>query len=341
MNPRALALAVVTLACVAGATTYALASGGAGPKVAAGLPVAAPASRAAPGAPVPAPSSGSILIVGADPTKLDTLGGIAVVPGKRLGTRRFVPRPDLRCVRIHFGGRRGICLTWGGGFGSLYSARLLDANFNVTGKIALDGAPSRARVSPDGRYAAATTFVSGHSYSEPGGFATRTLLIDMEGGSVIADLEKFTVLRDGERVDAPDVNFWGVTFARDSNRFYATMATGGMTYLIEGDVAARSARTLRENVECPSLSPDGTRIAYKKLVGLDANGGRTWNLHVVDLRTMRDTAIADRAPVDDQAEWLGERILYNKGDDVWAAPSDGTGVPTLLLAGALSPAVVG
>ena len=38
-------------------------------------------------------------------------------------------------------------------------------------------------------------------------------------------------------VTAVDVNFWGVTFARDSDRFYATMATGGKTYLIEGSVS--------------------------------------------------------------------------------------------------------
>jgi hypothetical protein len=70
-------------------------------------------------------------------------------------------------------------------------------------------------------------------------------------------------------VDAPNVNFWGITFARDSDRFYATMATGGRvaeiganggTHLIEGSVAARTAKVIHDNVECPSLSPDGTRI---------------------------------------------------------------------------------
>ena len=44
-----------------------------------------------------------------------------------------------------------------------------------------------------------------------------------------------------------DFNFWGVTFARDGNRFYATLGTGGKTYLVEGDVAARqAARPARE-----------------------------------------------------------------------------------------------
>ena len=54
------------------------------------------------------------------------------------------------------------------------------------------------------------------------------------------------------------------------------MATGGKTYLIEGSVAERTARVLHENVECPSLSPDGTRIAYKSRTDSD---DVPWRLH--------------------------------------------------------------
>ncbi len=85
-------------------------------------------------------------------------------------------------------------------------------------------------------YGATTTFVSGHSYAEPGKFSTQTTLIDMRRGKRIADLESFRVTNGGRRVDAPDVNFWGVTFARNADRFYATLAYGGHTHLIEGSV---------------------------------------------------------------------------------------------------------
>ena len=56
----------------------------------------------------------------------------------------------------------------------------------------------------------------------------------MTGDTVVASLEQFRVTHRGRTIDAPDVNVWGVTFARDSDRFYATLATGGETYLIEG-----------------------------------------------------------------------------------------------------------
>lgn len=216
-------------------------------------------------------------------------------------------------------------------------ALVLDERLRVRHTLPLSGAASRARVSTDGRYGSVSTFVSGHSYATPGRFSTATTLIDMASGKKIANLEQFEVTHDGKVIDAPDVNFWGVTFTKDSDRFYATVATGGKTYLIEGSVSSRTARTLRENVECPSLSPDGTRIAFKKLVGDEG----TWRIHVLDLATMRDTALADDRTVDDQVEWLDDRlVLYGASQQVWATPADGTGKPELYLAQAESPAVL-
>ena len=121
----------------------------------------------------------------------------------------------------------GICVARSRSLLGAYEAQLLAADGRVRHKVALCGIPSRARVSPDGRYGATTTFVTGHSYAAPGEFSTQTLLIDMRRGETIADLESFTVSRAGRVVDAADVQFWGVTFARDSDRFYATLATGG------------------------------------------------------------------------------------------------------------------
>ena len=172
----------------------------------------------------------------------------------------------------------------------------------------------------------------------PGSFSTQTTLIDLATGSKIADLEHFTVLRGSRQVTAIDVNFWGVTFARDSDRFYATLATGGKTYLIRGSVRERLARVIHENVECPSLSPDGTRIAYKK-----RSGSRTapWRLTVLDLATMRETPLSEQRSVDDQAEWLDNgRVLYAVDGAVWVARADGTGEPRRFIARADSPAAV-
>ena len=243
----------------------------------------------------------------------------------------------LACARVHYAAGRGLCLTSDNPLAPL-RVRLLGRDLGVRAELELKGAPSRARVSPDGRYGTVTAFVSGHSYADPGGFSTQTTLIDMESGSAIEDVEEFDVTRDGKSFRSIDFNFWGVTFdPDDSNVFYASLGTGGKTYLVRGDVSARTAEVLRENAECPSLSPDGTRLVYKKRD--DDSGG--WRYHVLDLASGRETPLAEGRPIDDQAEWLDEqRVLYRLGLDVWVVPADGSGEPRLFLRGADSPAVV-
>ena len=147
---------------------------------------------------------------------------------------------------------------------------MLGPDGRVRHKVGLDGVPSRTRVSADGRYGATTTFVTGDSYAKPGEFSTRTLIIDMRRGESIADLETFTVSRDGSRRAMPPTCSSGASRSRAT----ATASTrrwrpAGKTYLIAGQVSTRTARVIHDNVECPSLSPDGTRIGYKKLVGSD------------------------------------------------------------------------
>jgi hypothetical protein len=196
-------------------------------------------------------------------------------------------------------------------------------------------------VSSDGRYAAYTIFVTGHSYAA-GKFSTRTAPIDMAEGREIAELEQFVVWRDGKIIRAQDFNFWGVTFAKDSTRFYATLATGGTPYLVEGDIASRTVRVLYTHVECPSLSPDNTRIAFKRLTDYG------WRIHILDLATMTDTPlVAEARSVDDQVEWLDDHhILYTPmvdapiGENVWRLATDGSEPPRLLLSQAYSPVVV-
>ena len=237
---------------------------------------------------------------------------------------------------MYFAAGRGLCLVPNRLF-TAYRARIFDRSFRPRGEVSLEGIPSRARVSPDGRYGATTVFVAGDSYAD-GEFSTRTNIIDMQRATSLGNLEEFEVPPDGNRIRSPDFNFWGVTFARQSDRCYATLATKGRTYLVEGSIATRRMRVLHENVECPSLSPDNTRVAFKKLI--NRNRG-SWRLHVLDLRTMTETPLAETRSVDDQAEWLENgRILYGLDRDVWVVRADGSGSPRKLLSRALSPAVV-
>ncbi|WP_328666298.1 TolB-like translocation protein [Streptomyces sp. NBC_00322] len=256
------------------------------------------------------------------------------------GRRTSAPR---ECLRFHAAAGTGICLRATRGVVPGHEAVLLDAELRPVRTFQVSGIPTRARVSPSGRLVAWTVFVSGDSYAG-GAFSTRTAVYDTRTGALQPDLEKFTVLKDGRRRRAADHNFWGVTFAADDNRFYATLATGGRTFLVEGDLAARTLRTLRENVECPSLSPDGTRIAFKKRVA-GAGADTPWRLYVLDLRTGRETALAEHRGVDDQALWLdGRSLLYalpgDFGADLWSVPADGSGKARLVVRSGTSPAVV-
>jgi WD40-like Beta Propeller Repeat len=245
---------------------------------------------------------------------------------------------SLRCGRVYFAGGRGLCLAGGRGFAALQRVLVLDSKLRVRHELKLPGIPSRARVSPDGRYGSVTMFVTGHAYSAAGAFSTQTTLIDLVRGAKLADLEAFSVTDHDKVVTAVDRNFWGVTFARDGDTFYATLATGGRTHLIKGSIRDRRAYTLRANVECPSLSPDGTRLAYKKRV---RGGSSPWRLHVLELATMRDTALAESRSIDDQAEWLDDgTVLYGADGAIWSVPADGGGHPQRLMAAADSPAVV-
>ncbi|WP_436496077.1 TolB family protein [Actinokineospora sp. HUAS TT18] len=220
---------------------------------------------------------------------------------------------------------------------------VFDAAMAEQKSIPLTGFPNRLRVSASGRMVSWTVFVGGHSYATSG-FSTRTGILDTQTGQVTDSLEEYAVTIDGVRVQAADVNFWGVTFTADDNRFYATMSTGGKRYLIEADHATRTARTLTTNVECPSLSPDGKRIAYKSAV--DADPAKGWRLSVMDLATLKSTPLAETRSVDDQPAWLDDTtVAYSLQrddgvNDVWSVPADGSGQPQLTVEGANSPAAV-
>lgn len=240
---------------------------------------------------------------------------------------------ELSCERISFDGGAGICLERGVlDLTSRVSATVFGPDFKARYSVPIDGLyGSRTRVSPDGRYGAYTTFVEGHSYTDVS-FSTATEIMSLADGGKLGNLETWTVTRDGQAFSAPDFNFWGVTFTRDGKRFYATLSTGGQIFLLEGDIAARTMRVLASDIECPALSPDETRVAFKKRSGL-----ASWRLHVYDLRSGAVTALAETDTVDDQAAWLDDaQILYGKiaADaaprvDTWVVNADGSGKPRL------------
>lgn len=257
---------------------------------------------------------------------------VAVAPVEAPSQRTFT---GLTCERVYYAAGRGLCLTPRPNvLGPEVNAQIFGPDFRPNGSVRLDGINSRARISANGRYGAATTFVTGHSYLDKG-FSTHTALIDMRSATLISDLEKFHVTRDGKRFKEIDFNFWGVTFTRNDRVFYATLSTGGKIYLVEGDVASRRAKVVADGVECPSLSPDETRLAFKLRVG---DG---WRLHVLDLQTGRQTPLAETRSVDDQVEWLDDnRIIYGYISDIWVVQADGSGEPELYVPNALSPTVV-
>ncbi len=253
----------------------------------------------------------------------------------------------LSCERVSFSAGRGICLHSESTFLGLfkaYTALFLDDAFKPRGTaMKLEGKPSRTRVSADGKFGAFTVFVFGDGYSAD--FSTRTLIVDMASGSRRADVEAFSSVRNGEPFAARDFNFWGVTFAPDSDTFYASLRTAGKTYLVRGALAARTFTVLRENVECPSLSPDGRRLAFKKFVGPDPGA---WRIAILDVATMQERLVeGETRHVDDQMEWLdNERILYavprrtTSSSDIWVAGVDGATAARVFLPLAESPIVI-
>ena len=241
----------------------------------------------------------------------------------------------------------GICLRADLGIIPKYEAMIFDSTFTVQHQFDIAGQPSRTQLSRDGRYAAYTVFVTGHSYAE-GAFSTRTAIVDTATGAELGELEQFTITKDGKAIANQDFNFWGVTFTDDSNRFYATLGTGGEFYLVEGDVAAQTAHVVTTDIECPSLSPDGTRLAYKVRHD-DGFGLVTWTLAVIDLKTMTRVDLTETRNVDDQVAWLdNDTVMYGVDDahsfspqtDVYTVPANGSGEPTLLVEAAWSPVVL-
>jgi hypothetical protein len=271
-------------------------------------------------------------------TAAGSSGRVATVSRADAGGVRTVG--SLACNRVYAAAGRGICLRPDGPLAT-YQLAVLDDHLRVTDTYPLVGVPNRARVSPNGHVLAWTVFVTGDSYNG-GRFSTRVGMLNVATGETVDTLETYAVTVDGRPYRSVDLNFWGVTFA-DDRHFYATMSTAGHRYLVAGDITTQTVRTIADNVECPSLSPDHTRIAFKEAVG--GNPARGWRLTVLDLATLRRSHLAETRSVDDQAAWYdNDTVMYgirrDRSSDVWSVPADGTGTPRMLIPDAESPAAL-
>jgi hypothetical protein len=271
-----------------------------------------------------------------------TFGKLAAVPLADPAGRRSVS--DLACDRVFATATTGICLTAERGALINYHEDLLNAQMVPVRQLPLGGIPSRARLSSDTSLVATTVFVTGHSYATMG-FSTETRIFDQKTNHDYGNLEKtFTVAVDPRRNHAPDLNIWGVTFPAgpNPNTFYATVAAGGLTWLARGDLAKKTLTAVHTDAECPSLSPDGQILVYKKRAGSPIR----WRYHALDLQTGKEWALPETRSIDDQVEWLdNSHVLYGLArggqseSDVWVTDIR-TGKPKILIPDASSPAVV-
>jgi hypothetical protein len=259
------------------------------------------------------------------------------------GHRAFAP---VACDRVDAATDGAVCLVVQRGIVTRFAAQQLDADWSLEREWPLPGVPSRTRLSAGGSLVATTSFVTGHSYTQTG-FSTETVIRGRDG-AVHGNIEEFRMLLAGEEIAPVDRNLWGVTFVDDTT-FYATAQSQslGRTWLVRGDLAERTLSVVREGVECPSLSPDGTRIAFKKV--RTAGQVRTWSIAVLDLATGAELDLpGEGRNVDDQIEWLDDdTLLYGLPrpeepgvTDVWAIGTSPSAEPRVFIPQAWSPSVV-
>lgn len=249
------------------------------------------------------------------------------------------------CDRVYASRQLVSCLATRNEIPTRFEAITYDASLQSLQTSALGGIPSRTRISPDGTLVATTVFVSGHSYASAG-FSTETIIRGTDGTDH-GNLEDFALVSSGSRIKASDRNIWGVTFVPGKPaEFYATASSQGNIWLVKGDLAARILTVVATGVECPSISPDGQRIAFKK----SASGTLVGDRHpaVLDIATGEVTVLGEDRNIDDQIEWLdNSTVLYGiprddtgQDSDIWMLSTDPGAGPQLFIQHAWSPAVV-
>jgi hypothetical protein len=282
----------------------------------------------------PPPATGDLMYV-------DISGGLdrvtTVKTAQPDGQKTVTP---MKCQRFFRAVGTSVCLRLAGP-GPSYEAAIFRNDAEIR-TVALPGVPSRARVSASGNLVSWTSFVTGDSYTVPGGFSTRSGVFDVRTGEVTESIEHYTATVNGRVTTAADINYWGITVAADDKTFYATLATGGSTYLVRGDLTTKSLQEVRQNAECPSVSPDGTRVAYKKR----PNQTRPWELVVLDLAAKKELILPGTSGIDDQAVWLDNSTLAygaavnDQKTAIFFVPSDGSAPAREVIPSAASPVPV-
>lgn len=224
---------------------------------------------------------------------------------------------DVACDRVYAAEGLVSCMRIIRGIPTTFETQILDSAGRQIQAWSLPGIPSRTRISSDG-LVATTAFVTGHSYAT-NSFSTETTIRGTDGRDY-GNLENFRMLINGSELTAIDRNVWGVTFASD-DAFFATVASGGKTWLVSGSLQDKTLTSVVENAECPSISPDGTRVAFKKRrAGV---GAVHWDIAVLDLAAGDETQIPLERSMDDQIEWLdNDTMLFGEPREGAVGDSD-------------------
>jgi hypothetical protein len=142
------------------------------------------------------------------------------------------------------------------------------------------------------------------------------------------------------RIEAP-VDIASVTFAEDSDHFFATLSTSRERYLVSGSIRERRLTTFSIGMTNEALSRDGRRLIVKTATG---DRGR-WQIGVLDLESWQVQPLNHGTrSIDDQIEWLDDdHVVYHdiveNGTGIWKLAINGTSAPELLVRDAYSPAV--
>jgi hypothetical protein len=228
--------------------------------------------------------------------------------------------PNMACLRLH-GAKNGdlICSSTKiknatGGFDfSLLNSTWYSADLKKTLVFPMDKSNrnySRTRISADGTAMAWTNFNTDAGYEDIG--MEEQLFTSTYVGRVInntpvsSNLRQWSLFKDGTKISNENLNYWGVTYhPKNSQTFLVTVSFKGIHYLAQGDMVTQQIKILHPNVECPSYSPDGQLIAFKK-----RKDATTWSPAILELRTFKEIVFNQlNESVDDQIDWLDANTL--------------------------------
>lgn len=306
------------------------------------------------------PAIGDVVVV--DRTPGPDYGRVAIIAAD--GSRRHM---DRSCLRVHVAGEVGVCLT---GRDHNSAAAKTDETTETWETVVFDATddraakirsyqspfPSRARVRADGSRYTTTGFVNGREYEEIGATETTqtlALIDDPTGAGPMVGLSQFHVDGSARRYTTDRFQYWGVSFG-DQDRFWVTGYFDDETgpEIMIGDVATMTLEPAGHFGSCPSVSPDGATVVFKKT---RAAGG--FVLVALDIESGTETVVGETRSVNDQVEWIdNDTIIYalhpDEGPgaeevedeqeryDLWTVDLAPGSVPVLFATNASSPAVV-